>query len=84
MTSAPFATAGNPGHFFQSSSQGGRTPPAAPATMTSGLAANTASTLTTGAGSVSAANTFSPPQAAIACETRWRPPSVKSGASQIS
>ena len=66
----PRATAGSAGQRFQSSSHDGRTAPSAPATIASGFAASTASTLTLGAGSVSVANTFSPPHTAIACVIR--------------
>ena len=52
--------------------------------IASGRAASTASTLTVGAGSVCAAKTLTPPHSAIACEMRWVPPIVYSGAFQTS
>ena len=51
-------------------------PASSPPTITSGAAATTASTVTEGAGIVSAAKTLSPPQTSIACDMRWRPPIV--------
>ena len=45
------ATAGSAGQRLHSSSHAGRMPPSAPATIASGRAASTASTLTGGAGS---------------------------------
>ena len=49
------------------------------ATMASGSAASTASTVTAAAIGFSAAKTFSPPHRRIASEMIWPPPTVISG-----
>ena len=54
-----------------------------PPKMASGFSCNTASVLTVGAGTLSAANTFWPPQTRIASLTMCSPLSVKIGFSQI-
>ena len=79
----PRATAAIVGQRFQSSSHSGRAASMPLATMASGLAAMTASTLTVGARVSSAANTFSPPQRRIALEMICLPPMVASGCFQI-
>lgn len=67
----------------QSSSHTGRVLPVPLATITSGAAASTASSVTVGARIGRSANTFRPPHSAITSEIRWRPLTVISGLSQI-
>ena len=70
-------------HLFQSSSHSGRASPMPVATMASGSAASTASTLTAGAICVRWPKTFSPPHRRIASLMICGPPTVISGLIQI-